>query len=125
MHISAEIFSRLGFSQFGEGPRLAPPTLKRTTEIGRRNRAVLLKAWVELSAWLSQIRRQKGVVLGLELFCCFFHLNTSPPAIELRQFKWSRAIPCINTESARPLFTREIGSDPERRKCTLTKIFII
>jgi len=65
---SQRIFEALGFklnegvvSETSTGPALFPPHTLSTTLEGRQNRAKLLRAWVEISAWLVDYLRRQGM----------------------------------------------------------------
>jgi ubiquitin carboxyl-terminal hydrolase 25/28 len=62
----AEAFRHLGFHVPSDEDRtiqgkglLAPPSIDPSTEAGQRNRGRLLRAWVELSAWLAMYMKQR------------------------------------------------------------------
>jgi ubiquitin carboxyl-terminal hydrolase 25 len=64
---SQRIFEALGFtldevaaSPKGDaGPALFPPNTSSATPESSQNRAKLLRAWVEISAWLADYRRRQ------------------------------------------------------------------
>jgi len=53
------IFQVLGFSEEGDNELLlCPPNVQQTDLIGKIMRRKLLRAWVELGAWLENFRKQ-------------------------------------------------------------------
>ena len=56
------MFEVLGFieEQVDNEPVLRPPSVDVATPVGRTNRRKLLRAWVELGAWLADFRRVHG-----------------------------------------------------------------
>ncbi|KAF8336537.1 uncharacterized protein EI90DRAFT_3287565 [Cantharellus anzutake] len=55
---TAEIFERIGFRSHHELPmRLAPPPFSSASPQGSRNRAIMTRAWIEISAWLHIYKR--------------------------------------------------------------------
>jgi hypothetical protein len=79
---SQRVFEALGFkldevavstsNDTSTGPALFPPRTLPTTSEGRQNRAKLLRAWVEISAWLVDYLRRQGMhssVLLLPVGC--------------------------------------------------------
>ena len=68
LDFSQRVFEALGFrldevaaSPRGDaGPALFPPNTSSTTLETRQNRAKLLRAWVEISAWLADYLRRQG-----------------------------------------------------------------
>ena len=79
---SQRVFEALGFkldevtkptnNDTSTGPALFPPRTLPTTPEGRQNRAKLLRAWVEISAWLVDYLRRQGMhnlVLLLPVEC--------------------------------------------------------
>jgi ubiquitin carboxyl-terminal hydrolase 25/28 len=59
---SKHIFETLGFVEktIGKGLTLRLPVTDPSTSQGRQNRAKLLRAWVEISAWIVDFRRIYG-----------------------------------------------------------------
>jgi hypothetical protein len=55
---SKRIFETLGFTEAQDG--LRPPTTETNTPQGRMNRRRLLRAWVELEAWIVDFKRTHG-----------------------------------------------------------------
>lgn len=53
------IFQILGFSEEGGNELLlSPPNVQQTDMVGKIMRRKLLRAWVELGAWLENFRKQ-------------------------------------------------------------------
>jgi ubiquitin carboxyl-terminal hydrolase 25/28 len=55
---SKRIFEALGFTEAPDG--LRPPATETTTPQGRMNRRRLLRAWVEVGAWIVDFKRDHG-----------------------------------------------------------------
>lgn len=56
------VFESLGFVTIGpkDDPLLSPPPIQTNTSHGKRNRKRLVRAWLELQSWLSNLVRQNG-----------------------------------------------------------------
>ena len=56
------IFELLGFAEDVANPdvTLKPPSIDSSTSQGKLNRRKLLRAWVELSSWISDFKRVNG-----------------------------------------------------------------
>jgi len=56
------MFEVLGFmeEQVDNEPVLRPPSMDIATSVGRTNRRKLLRAYVELSAWMADFKRIHG-----------------------------------------------------------------
>lgn len=61
------MFDVLGFTEepFEDTFALRPPPTDVVTQVGRLNRRKLLRAWVEVSAWVVDFRRVHGTVFIL------------------------------------------------------------
>ncbi|EGO31225.1 hypothetical protein SERLADRAFT_353805 [Serpula lacrymans var. lacrymans S7.9] len=98
--IVREIFEYLGFhlssispnSTGSEEMAMVPPSTDSRTPEGRLNRSKLLRAWVELSAWLTDYHRRFAI--GLKAYV--------PHQL------WVRA------ESAREMYQNAIGAHPDQ-----------
>jgi ubiquitin carboxyl-terminal hydrolase 25/28 len=68
---SKHIFETLGFMEetIDNDLTLRPPVTDPSTSQGRQNRAKLLRAWVEISAWIVDFQRIYGrLILSPILF---------------------------------------------------------
>ena len=55
---SKRIFESLGFTEAQDG--LRPPTTETSAPQGKMNRRKLLRAWVEVAAWIVDFKRGHG-----------------------------------------------------------------
>jgi len=56
------IFESLGFVEDGTSQELTlrPPPIETNSPQGKQNRKRLLRAWVEISSWISDFKRVNG-----------------------------------------------------------------
>ncbi|KAF5385340.1 hypothetical protein D9615_001037 [Tricholomella constricta] len=90
---SKRTFEVLGFKEeILEGePALRPPPTDIVSSVGKMNRRRLLRAWVEVSAWLADFKRVHAT-----------QLKDSPSKIKLN----------VQIESAREMYQNAIGAHP-------------
>ncbi len=61
--ISKTLFASLGFKLLSnEGEQLLDPPSLESTPAGRRDRSKLLRAWVEMGAWLADFKRRNSKI---------------------------------------------------------------
>jgi hypothetical protein len=117
---SSKIFQTIGFKlQTSDTPddvlRLIPPVMSISTEEGRRNRARILRVWIEISAWVSLYTSSKGKsAINLDSSLDLIYItgvaslvrDRTPPAHKL----WVRVV------GAREDYQRMIGAHPDQSK---------
>lgn len=102
----------LGFREevYESQPALRPPPTDLASPIGRMNRRRLLRAWVEVNAWLADFRRTNGSVND--------HIRSLPSLIHhlATHFKDlpERKPLSVQIESAREMYQTAIGAHPDQ-----------
>jgi ubiquitin carboxyl-terminal hydrolase 25 len=92
---------------------LHPPATDVVTSQGRQNRAKLLRAWVELGAWLTDYQRRYGEQAAMEAR----HIVTyEPPVSQLRAQDIRLAKLSVKVDSAREMYQNAIGAHPDQSK---------
>ena len=102
----------------GQGDKaLHAPVLDSSTLEGPTNRAKLLRAWIELSAWLAGFTKRYGWSLfGLSDVGLGYHFPSIPLlATELVDHLKIRT--SVKIDSVRELYQSAIGAHPEQRQC--------
>ena len=68
---SKRIFEALGFTDTSDG--LRPPATETSTPRGKMNRRRLLRAWVEVGAWIVDFKRAHGGLISCYYNGIFLH----------------------------------------------------
>ena len=107
------ILEILGFYESPDDQTLNPPTTDPSTPEGVQNRRKLLRAWVEVNAWLADFKRNNRMSyfqLTLFFWSHYFlvaqhvkdhHPNQPPPGT-------------VQIDSAREMYQTAIGAHPEQ-----------
>ena len=93
---------------------LHAPVLDNSTQEGPSNRAKLLRAWIELSAWLACFTKRNGLSL-LTSFSVVVIFSLPPLAAELVEHLRIRT--SVKIDSVRELYQTAIGAHPEQCQC--------
>jgi len=95
---------------------LHAPVLDNDSLEGPANRAKLLRAWIEISAWLADFAKQYGLFLCLSLHQPrpFKGFSPSLPPLATELADHHRARTSVNIDSVRELYQTAIGAHLEQ-----------
>lgn len=99
---------------------LHAPVLDNSTAEGPANRAKLLRAWVELSAWLANFTKRHGSFSAFSTSSPLAEGYFTPPLVgELADHLKIRT--SVKVDSVRELYQSAIGAHPEQCQCSEIK----
>lgn len=111
---SKRIFDILGFVEeiYENEIALRPPSTDVDTPEGRMHRRKLLRAWVEISAWVVDFRRIFGIITFVLFLSCPNEFGSLASHFKLSGQK-SHALH-VQLASAREMYQTAIGAHPDQ-----------
>jgi hypothetical protein len=124
---SEEIFKTLGFhvEQIAGRGALSPPSTDRSTPEGASNRHKLLRAYIEVGAWLQQYRERHSAFVQCLVFADVDCISLIESELGAESIKHVNTVVAVNAETE---FKLAIGADPvssESFMCILLRILLI